>query len=589
MTLVDIEVPADTTRRDRYGRYLVQKQDDPTKLIGLQRATSLAKNVDETFSLEGHWKSTTLVGAHLNPALAALAHAAHEAGDKRAAKQHAENAFELAGGNVKRDRGTLIHDYTDRKIRNPDWQIPELYRAQVEAIVASFPAHGFRVVTEFSEMIVVLYRCAVAGRMDFALHHEATDTYYVGDLKTGSVAFSGVSWSIQLAIYANADCGYIQGDADDGSEDRKIPLPAFDRDRAIIINSPLDTTDVHWYWLDIAKGAELLPVVTAVREARKLKTKVLVKFEGGDADNPHGEGTAVLAAAPVAVGSVEDHQPVAAPVTSPTRSVSSDAVSHPVGDTELAEANAALVDTPYVARRVGTESAIHHQADVAWLINRTTSLVAATSKQHVAQVWPVDIARPGDIKAGTATWDAGDIDVIAIALDALEAKHDLPFGDPRPSIAADQAARFDAAITADTTPPPKLTPASDDDGPAPDHYVTELKRLAGEMQQSPDPDVRARIARAQLWQRDANTADVPWRTGLGPKGSTPMRVWAIGRAAIACTHLVDLTADDPDAAVRALLETQLSDLAAQPVFKVGALFGALTTDQAIAIWDMAGN
>jgi hypothetical protein len=67
-----------------------------------------------------------------------------------------------------------------------------------------------------------------------------------------------------------------------------------------------------------------------------------------------------------------------------------------------------------------------------------------------------------------------------------------------------------------------------------------------------------------------------------------MRVWAIGRAAIACTALVDLTADDPDAAVRALLETQLGDLAAQPVFKVGALFGALTTDQAIAIWDMAG-
>jgi hypothetical protein len=557
VTLVDIEVPADTTRRDRYGRYLVQKQDDPTKLVGLQRATSLAKNVDETFSLEGHWKSTTLVGAHLNPALAALAHAAHEAGDKRAAKQHAENAFELAGGNVKRNRGTLIHDYTDRKLRDPDWQIPELYRAQVEAIVASIPAHGFRVVTEFSEMIVVLYRCAVAGRMDFALHHEATDTYYVGDLKTGSVAFSGVSWSIQLAIYANADCGYIQGDADDGSEDHKIPLPAFDRERAIIINSPLDTTAVHWYWLDIAKGADLLPVVTAVREARKLKSKVLTKFEGGGTDTPAASlGTANAPAATVVAGPV-DQTPTnaAAPVTSPA-----DDVSPLAGD-------------------------IHHQADVAWLINRTTALVTATSKQHVAQVWPVDIARPGDIKAGTATWDAGDIDVIAIALDALEAKHDLPFGDPRPSIAADLAARFDAAVTADRTPPPKLTPAPDDDGPAPDHYVTELKRLAGEMQQAPDADVRARIARAQLWQRDANTADVPWRTGLGPNGSTPMRVWAIGRAAIACTSLVDLTADDPDHKVRVLLETYCGDHAYTQ--RVGPLFGSLSTDQAIAVWDMA--
>jgi hypothetical protein len=557
VTLVDIEAPVDTTRRNGNGQYLIHPSNGK-KLVGFTRATTIAKTLDDSFGLEGHWKSHTLAGAHIDPELAGKAFQALADGDKQAAKKYAEQAFHKAGGNTKRDRGSLVHDYTERKVADPTYVVPELYAADVDAVIQWIADNGFTVCVEWSEHIVLMEQHRIAGRMDFVLHHTATDTYYVGDLKTGSVTYGAIAWAIQLAIYANADCAYVQGDADDGSDDRRLELPPLNRERAIILNAPLDTGTCVGYWLDIATGADLLALCLDVRKTGRLKSKVLTKFEGGDADNPHGEGTAVLTAAPVAVGSVEDNQPVAAPVTDSGDTVSS-----------------------------SPESAIHHQADVAWLINRTTSLVAATSKQHVAQVWPVDIARPGDIKAGTATWDAGDIDVICITLDALEAKNDIPFGDPRPSIAADLAARFDAAVIADRTPPPKLTPASDDDGPAPDDYVAELKRLAGEMQQSPNPDVRARIARAQLWQRDGNTADVPWRTGLGPAGSTPMRVWAIGRAAIACTHLVDLTADDPDAAVRALLKTYCGDHAY--TFPVGALFGSLTTDQAIAVWDMAGD
>jgi hypothetical protein len=550
--LVDIEAPTEV-RRDRWGRYLVRPIDGP-KPVGYQRATTLKSMIEDTSNLTGWACRMTLIGAAARQDIIASALAAGD--DRKKLNGLVEQAKEAGGATIRRDLGTAVHKFLELKCADSWYQVPEPYADDVQAILDAIDGAEMDVVVEFSEKILVVDSIGVAGMCDLVLRDRTTGELFVADLKTGSsVKYGVLGFCCQLTTYALADNIYIQGANPDGSDDQRLPAPDVSRTRGIIIHCQPGSGHADLYWLTL--DTKVVDLAVAVREVRKVKD-LLNKFEGG------GTGTAL---------------PAAAPVTSPAGSVSS-----PAGDINEELSQFDGEDIP-----ASVESAIHHQADVAWLINRTTSLVAATSKQHVAQVWPVDIARPGDIKAGTATWDAGDIDVIAIALDALEAKNDLPFGDPRPSIAADQAARFDAAITADRTPPPRLTPAPDDDGPAPDDYVTELKRLAGEMQQSPDADVRARIARAQLWQRDANRADVPWRTGLGPGGSTPMRVWAIGRAAIACTHLVDPTADDPDAAVRALLETQLGDLAAQPVFKVGALFGALTTDQAVTVWDMAGD
>jgi hypothetical protein len=558
VTLIDIEqvvVP-----RDRWGRpQLLPKEafgpdgtvllsDKLPKRIGLQRVTTLSKAAESTDSLTGWACRMTLIGAASRPDIIASTQAT-DSDDRKALDALVEKAKELGGANQRRELGTAVHKFFERKTIDPTYEVPDAYAADVDAILAAIDAAGFDIVTEHSEQMVAIYAIGCAGTPDLILRERSTGLYYIGDLKTGaSVAYGTLGWATQLSVYSMADAFYVHGADADGRDDRLVSMPDVSRDRGVIIHCEPGSGHADLYWLTLS--AQFVDLAVAIRQMRK-RRDLLTKFEGGDATSTAGTVEVV--------GSVEDNQPtVAAPVTDSGGTVSS-----------------------------SPESAIHHQADVAWLINRTTSLVAATSKQHVAQVWPVDIARPGDIKAGTATWDAGDIDVICIALDALEAKNDLPFGDPRPSIAADLAARFDDAITADRTPPPRLTPAPDDDGPAPDEYVAELKRLAGEMQTSPDADVRARIARAQLWQRDANTADVPWRTGLGPAGSTPMRVWAIGRAAIAATALVDLTADDPDAAVRALLETYCGDNAHR--FSVGALFGALTTDQAIAIWDMAGD
>jgi hypothetical protein len=85
-----------------------------------------------------------------------------------------------------------------------------------------------------------------AGTVDFYLYHAATDTYYIGDLKTGSVNFGALEWAIQLYIYATADCGYVQGDADDGSDDQRIDLPS--RHQASHRN-PVLTKTFHHHWV----------------------------------------------------------------------------------------------------------------------------------------------------------------------------------------------------------------------------------------------------------------------------------------------------------------------------------------------------
>lgn len=546
MTLVDIEAPNEV-RRDRWGRYSVVPPEGG-KPVGYQRATTLAKMLEDTSNLMSWACRMTLLGVAARPDIIASVLAA-DPDDRQALNKLAEQAKEHGGANIRRDLGTAIHRFVELSHANPDYSVPEPYAADVAAINTAIDAAGFDVVPEYSERILVVDTIQVAGMCDLVLRQRSDGRLFIGDLKTGSsVKYGALGWATQLSIYSMADAIYEQGANKDGSEDRRLPAPDVDRDHAFIIHCEPQsgTADVH----ALTIGQRFVDLAVAVREVRKSRD-LLSKFEGGGTDTPAPKlGTANAPAATVVVGPVESPDTAATPVT---------------------------------------PAAIVHEAATAWIINRTDAIIDALSKQHVGAAWPVDVVRPLAVKNGEAVWSDADLDAIADALDALERKHSLELplsADPRDIARNRQAAEVKAVEAA--TPPPRLTAPADTDGDAPDEYVLNLKRIAGEMQTSPDAKVRERFARAVLWQKDAEVAGVPWRTGQGPGGTTPLRVYAIGMAAIACTSLVDFDAADPDAAVRALLETQLGDIAAQPVFRVGALFGALTLDQAIAIGDMAG-
>jgi len=279
---------------------------------------------------------------------------------------------------------------------------------------------------------------------------------------------------------------------------------------------------------------------------------------GGGTDNPPGSGTAVLPGASGVVGPVDGPDDIAAaPVTSPAGTVSS-----PAGD------------------------AILHEARTAWAINRTDTLVERLTAQHVAQVWPVDLPRPKAIQSGASRWSARDIDIISVALDALEAKHDVAFGEPDPK----ETAAIIEGRTAPTLAPkpqPEPQPVVEGEPFAPHADVLTFDAILAGLLNDPDPIVQAKLTVVQGWQREGAAAGHGWYIGTLPKDATPLRLLSIVTAAIGCMDLINLDAVHPDQRVRDALATALDDhdTAQMPVNTVGALFGLLTTEQAETLAD----
>ena len=568
MTLVDVEAPQQV-RRNQWGQYLVVPPKGK-KAVGYQRATTLAKMLEDTSNLTAWACRMTLLGAASRADIVASAQTT-DPDDRKALNALVEKAKEIGGANVRRELGTALHKMVELSHADPTYSVPDAYAADVAAINAAIDAAGFDVVPEFSERILVCDSIRVAGMCDLVLRRRSDGSLYLGDLKTGSsVKYGALGWATQLSIYSQADAIYEQGPANDGSEDRRIDAPGVSQTEAYIIHCEPQSGVAELHRLTI--GAEFVDLAVAVREVRKRRDLLVPhEIEGGGTDATTEAGTASPAAGVDVVGTVDDPTTATAPVT------------------DAGEAHAppsASSDGPSPA------SAILHEARTAWLIRRTEHLVATLSKRHVAEVWPTDLPRPGDIKDG-ARWSHSDIGTIARCLDALEAKHDVPFGDEDPKVtderrkATEASLRAEAARMADNDRYQLVKSApKGSKRKATAEQVKTLGDIVTAMANG-TPDERARIQRVQLWQRHGSERGVPWR--LGDHDPVPFRIWAVATAAVGCAELIDLGAADPDGPVRDLLSVVLEDhdLAQQPAHDVGALIGLLTTEQALRLAEMA--
>lgn len=542
MTLIDIEAPAEV-RRDRWGRYLVRPVDTD-KPIGYQRATTLKAMIEDTANLTGWACRMTLIGAAARQDIIASALAAGD--DRKTLNALVEQAKEAGGATVRRDLGTAVHKFLELSHADPSYVVPEPYAADVAAINAAIDVAGFDVVVEFSERILVVDSIQVAGMCDLVLRRRSDGQLFLADLKTGSsVKYGVLGFCCQLTTYSLADAVYEQGAAKDGSDDVRLRPPAVSREQGIIIHCEPGSGVADLYWLTLDPA--VVDLAVAVREIRK-RRDLLAKFEGGGTDAPAGVDPVAHAAE--VVGSVEDNQPPAAAL------------------------------------------AILHETRTAWLINRATHLVETLSKEHVAQVWPVDVPRPLAIKSGEATWTDEDTNLISFALDALEAKHDVPFGHEDPAVTAARRVQLEAKVAAEverTTVTPAPEPPVDGAPYAPAAAVKNLTAIVKSMAAEGTPDEQARIRRVQHWQTQGSKKNVGWKIGNLAHDRVPERLFAVAAAAVGCLDLIEPDAADPDSRVRDLLGVVLEDhdLAQQPAHPVGALFGLLTTDQAHRLADMA--
>lgn len=274
------------TRRDGYGRYLVVPPDG-NKPTGYTRATTIAKVLDSEGGLVP-WKATMAVvglckDRGLNASWQALI-AQHSdpwydtPESKTKAKALVEQCAIVGGSGRSAQVGTALHAMTDQvDMGNMPLDIGDDHRADLDAYSSTLAAAGIVVDRTLIERIVVLDKHKIAGTADRLAVTLADGRRVVADLKTGAdLTYSWNSIAVQLAIYANGDAMYSQGEDPDGLDDRREPMPTnLSREVGLVIHLPAGKATCQLYFVDLIAGFEALELslkVKAWRARRNLAT-----------------------------------------------------------------------------------------------------------------------------------------------------------------------------------------------------------------------------------------------------------------------------------------------------------------------------
>jgi hypothetical protein len=228
------------------------------KPVGYTRATTVAKALDDTSSLMAWGERMTAIGLSDRPDLLAQVHEARN--DKTALNRICERAKEAGGATVRRDLGTALHSMLEQSFNDATYEPPAAHKADVEAVHAQLRHAGLEVVAGMTERVVVLDEHTIAGTFDLLVRDLSTGELLIADIKTGSsVEYGALGFCVQLSLYAHADSLYVQGDAGDGSEDRREPMPQVSQQRAVIIHvepgsgvCTIHQLQLHWWLAEMA-------------------------------------------------------------------------------------------------------------------------------------------------------------------------------------------------------------------------------------------------------------------------------------------------------------------------------------------------
>lgn len=269
------------TRRDRWGRYFVVPPEGG-KPEGYTRVTTIAKSADDGGGLIP-WKATlAVVGSLRRPGILASWQALMaEHPDpwyspaKDRCKQLVEQAAEAGGATDRADIGTALHALVEQSVKSGWSEMPIVQpgmQADIEAYRRTLEAAGIRVLPEFVERIVVLDRHRAAGTSDNLAIEVPGYGLLVGDLKTGTdLRYSWQAIAVQLAAYANADAMYTQGDAADGSQDRREPMPPVSKEIGLVIHLPAGEARCELHLVDLVAGWKAFEMSMDIREWRSRK------------------------------------------------------------------------------------------------------------------------------------------------------------------------------------------------------------------------------------------------------------------------------------------------------------------------------
>lgn len=226
---------------------------------------------DQISSLEwlGPWDIRThLDGVAADPALLDAWREARAAGADRSTIARLTTTIKRAGGGfVKSDRGTAVHEWTEKVWRDRSTVVPIEFALAVAAIFDALDAAGLEIVD--MERFVVDDKRRMAGTFDMIVR-DADGDLYILDIKTGSLY--PITNCLQLGGYSRAPYYFTQGVALDGSEDVRTPKPEVSHDVAYIAQVDIDAGTCKIIPVDISLFDYLADLNDEIIKARDANT-----------------------------------------------------------------------------------------------------------------------------------------------------------------------------------------------------------------------------------------------------------------------------------------------------------------------------
>jgi hypothetical protein len=258
---------ADECPLDRYDRYLVVP-DGEKKPLPHTRATTVAKTLDDGYGVTDWKVRTTALGFALDPILygrlCTLVPDTDADLDKAKLDALCEEAKKRAGGDDARDKGTILHAFSEKVDRGQRVRMPPEYQADIDAYRRKLDELEIRIVPELVERHIVVPGQSepIAGKADRFVHFGSTLKTF--DLKTGRVgSYSWLAFAIQLAIYSRGATFY------NAKTKTHEPMPAIDQQTGLICHLPAGQATCDIYFIDLEAGWAATRLALAVREMRR--------------------------------------------------------------------------------------------------------------------------------------------------------------------------------------------------------------------------------------------------------------------------------------------------------------------------------
>lgn len=190
--------------------------------------------------------------------------------------RRAEAAKDLGGANRKSDKGTHLHDLSERVDRHETLPSDTSDEDALDMIAYAEATHGFFDIRHMEEL-VVNEQLGVAGTPDRVSRWVgpgeliAPDGTVIGrhesiitDLKTGRVDFGALKMAMQLSIYSRSKL-FVKDSPD------RADIENINQRWGIIMHLAAGSGRCDLYWADLTLGWEAVQVATQVHEMRKAK------------------------------------------------------------------------------------------------------------------------------------------------------------------------------------------------------------------------------------------------------------------------------------------------------------------------------